>query len=307
MANNSYILFNSGVNVNIVKVEKTPLTFNEAKTTIATVNGNTILHSIFDKDRLDALYIPIFSILSEEVTNIYRKSPTQNYFDYLTTLETGHFNFSDYNIENEQWYHYLATITVPTSNPNVKEYLIYELKDTLTQQPVYAYTNWNSFAICSIEALDDGNYSPIGNTWSFSANLDSENLIQNRSVTVWDTLGKYPNVSEGRKNYMSGTVSCLLGGVKEINNAPRYTEKYNTASSYSRNNDLLERWHNFCSDGYLKLLKDIKGNKWIVEITDNPSSTVNVSANEQITTISFSWTEVDDSSNVSIIRILEDG
>ena len=53
----------------------------------------------------------------------------------------------------------------------------------------------------------------------------------------------------------------------------------------------------------MKLLKDIKGNKWIVRINEKPSVKNNDSSQEQLYTISFEWSEVMDSNNISIISV----
>ena len=69
----------------------------------------------------------------------------------------------------------------------------------------------------------------------------------------------------------------------------------------------LIAWREFCNNGKLKLLKDTKGHAWVVQITDNPSRSIDVRSERMPTTISFNWIEVEDISSVSIIVIGECG
>ena len=66
-----------------------------------------------------------------------------------------------------------------------------------------------------------------------------------------------------------------------------------------------EKWKKFCNSFSRKLLKDIKGNKWIVQIVENPNVSNDDSSYEQVYIISFTWNEIADSNNISICNKLE--
>lgn len=324
---NSYVYFSPNLLVDVVKIEKEIKPFSTARSRLSGVSEDGILYSSFTDYIVDATYVPIFSVVSGEKISIYRKTPSQTYFEYLGTLGAGNFDFSDYNVINQQWYHYLATIAVDTSDPNIKDYLVYESKDS-NGALIYTKIKWDSFSICAIEETDvDGIFSPVGDVWTFKGNLSMGAITQNRSVTVWNTLGKLPKAGVGVTNYATGTISCLLGNMKNISinrcvpdnydsngnkitnisyrsDELRYTERYNTTYEYSRENELYEKWLEFCADSRLKLLKDIKGNKWIVQIVDSPTNQINISSQEQMTTINFNWTQVEDDNIISIIKVL---
>ena len=51
-------------------------------------------------------------------------------------------------------------------------------------------------------------------------------------------------------------------------------------------------------------LKDIKGNAWIVQIIDSPRSSIELNSNIYQTTINFSWQEMENVSDYSIIEVL---
>lgn len=50
---------------------------------------------------------------------------------------------------------------------------------------------------------------------------------------------------------------------------------------------MREQWVNFCNNGNLKLLKDIRGNKYLVDIVDTPTFETMDETVQQATTISF--------------------
>ena len=67
----------------------------------------------------------------------------------------------------------------------------------------------------------------------------------------------------------------------------------------------MNAWKQFISDGELKLLKDNKGNSWIVYITDIPTYNMKTMSNSQPTVISFNWKEAEDIDIVSIVKLGE--
>ena len=149
--------------------------------------------------------------------------------------------------------------------------------------------------------------------WMFKFNLEGGEQTQNFSKNEFLTLGQFPKFSTGAKNYLSGSLSCLIGSVIE---PPRfiqtqseelsyfkggYTEKplFGTPLSSNRAEDMLEKWREICYSGNPKLLRDIKGQKRIVQIVSNNNSTMtNVQGQPDV--ISFTWTEVESLKGVII-------
>ena len=81
------------------------------------------------------------------------------------------------------------------------------------------------------------------------------------------------------------------------------TRKNLIDNKYQRQYTKTEAWKEFCSNGKLKLLKDIKGNKWICQIQSAPTRTVNGASNYLMTTITFEWREALDASTSKVISI----
>lgn len=316
MATQSYVYFNSGLNVDVIKVDQNITTsFDEAIVNKETMLATTILHNTFDIT-IDARYFSPEGQAAGANYTVYRRTPEQTYYDFVCIMENGEYMFYDYNINNNNFYHYLCSIEVETSTGS--EYLIYQNRDD-TGELEYIPTNWNQWSICDIEdTTEDNVYFKTGNTWNFLCNIEEENLEQNTSITIWDTLGPYPKISIGQKNYDGSSFTALLGEVTEHikykNNQDLtghkiygYTEKLrrNMNSRYAREIEKLNAWREFCNNGNLKLLKDVKGHAWVVQITENPTRSINVLSSTMPTTISFNWVEVEDITSISIIVLGE--
>lgn len=331
MADNCYIKFNENINVNLIKVSKeTTLSFEEAIIAKEYKDTNMILFSDF-VNSVDAQYLSPEDVVSGAIFSIYKKTPTQKYYDYVCQLTNGAYEFWDYNIKNGQYYHYLVSVELETSIPDVYDYQIYE--NSLNGVPEYYNVRFDEWSICNIEETEDEYiYKKTGDMWTLGLNFEDETITQGLNITQWTTLGKYNRVSIGQKNCENGSFSGLLGLMKEYTNyyftehgtsleqeqqsklVYQYTEKkeyYDKGTKtwkvngvgheYSTEMDKLLAWKDFCSDGELKLLRDIKGNAWIVQIVDQPSYNIENKSNLKQTKISFAWQEVKDINSCSII------
>ena len=319
MADQSYVRVNSLINVDLIKVDTNISdTFEQAMTQKEKMLSTTILHNSF-KTSIDASYFSPEDPISGQNIEIYRKTPYQKYYDYVCTLEEGSYELYDFNIVNQEYYHYLASIELLQSTGE-SQYLVYQ-NVTDTGDLRYYHTNWSTWSICDIQETTDENiYVCSDKVWVLGYNIENADLVQNTSVTTWDTLYKYPKTSILSKNYSSSTFTGLLGEIREYDvyditetqndgqiiqtitkqTKYGYTERENN-DLYARNEEKLLAWNEFISNGSLKLLKDIKGNKWVVQVQANPIKQINYQAYGMPTTISFDWVEILDSDTISII------
>ena len=294
----------------------------------------------------------------------YRKVPGSNYYDYICTFKNKQYAFTDYNVLSNQYYHYFATIEVPS--PYEGEPPVYfKYNNTikpkigdLSEVDRYIKVKLDSWTICDIiETSEESVYQKTGDLWELGLNLSSEDVTINTNFTSWDTLGRYPVVSAGSRRYESMTFTGLLGSIKkyyrydikdqfvqELNDEKKkdnvmvyptyndviqtfgghevteYTEKRDTFNNrianlpntpqderwnvwhpYARETDKLAAWREFITNGEMKLLRDTKGNSWIVQISDSSNYSINTASNLNQTTITFSWKEVKDASTISVI------
>lgn len=337
---------NNLINVDYIKIDTDlSLDFEDAMKKVNKMQTSTTLFKNFMRED-DTEPSVLAKYFSPEATEsgasftIYRKTPEQKYYNYVCSLKDGAYQFLDYNVVNNQHYHYMAWIEVFKSETEV-EYICYE-DISESGNAKYIGTSFDRWTICDIEESDeDGVYTKTGNLWALGLNMDNPEFSHNLSITTWDTLGKYGKVSMGSKNYESSSFTGLLGDIKEYiiydipghgelvtNEVPsqfnkdgsinsnymlyqkfnkqvyRYTEKMDLKNPYARETEKLKSWKEFCANGNLKLLRDMKGHAWIVQIIDSPKNTISLGDNINQTTISFSWQEIEDVNDYSIVTIL---
>jgi hypothetical protein len=220
------------------------------------------------------------------------------------------YGFIDYGVYNNEYYDYVVILKQQDLTTNSHfgnmEYTYSESR---------CNTSFNGWILVDIEKDNETEtYYVSDEVWNFKYNLESQDLTQNTSVSKWDTLGKYANVYIGQKNYVSSGLSCLLGdvGIYYTYNGDKlkerfgyfeqpfknvdYNDIYNIISTeiLTNNVDKYLDWKRFNSNGNPKLLKDYKGNIWIVQIMENPTVKNADNSKEQIYTISFNWVEIMD-------------
>ena len=402
---------NNLINIDYIKIDTDlNLDFEDAMKKANKMQTSTTLFKNFmrEDDTEPSILAKYFSPEATESGasfTIYRKTPEQKYYNYVCSLKDGAYQFLDYNVVNNQHYHYMAWVEVLKSETEV-EYTCYEdIGDNGNVK--YIGTSFDRWTICDIEESDeDGVYTKTGNLWALGLNMDNPEFSHNLSITTWDTLGKYGKVSMGSKNYDSSSFTGLLGDMKEyiiydipehgelVSSTPpsstnnltkakdsidkdlrllesnllikqrdleiatiegneetirqindeikaihtkmeqlrislinlekdssitnsnyilyqklnkqvyRYTEKMDLRNPYARETEKLKSWKEFCANGNLKLLRDMKGHAWIVQIIDSPKNTISLGDNINQTTISFSWQEIEDVNDYSIVTIL---
>lgn len=227
----------------------------------------------------------------------------------------------DYNIANNRTYLY-SIYPYASSIGSGKEYGV---KNYIAQ------TDWDYYSITELHPVigATGKYTASSkDVWLFKYNVDFQSQKQTLSKNKQETLGKYPKFSSGLSNYLEGSLSALLG--KEViasemlehklvptieNNevvweddpvegyqVGGYTEKlkFNERMSSNDKIDMLEKWREICYSGNPKLLKDLKGQKILIQISDS-SNTNNDKLIKIPDTISFQWTQIGDADDIQIV------
>lgn len=342
MADNCYLFFNSNIKVNCLKIDKVIQTIPETKSEMTEIKkeaygknamtANTILWNDFSST-VDCSYFDPVGEVANATFSIYRKTPNQKYYDYICKIENGATKFIDYNITSDEYYHYLAAVEVTTSEG--LEYKLYQnYADTAQTELDYLYVQWGDWTICDIEeSTEEGIYFKTGDMWHLKYNMsDDITTTMNTGVTMWETLGRFGKYSIGKKNFDSGSISCLLGDIDYYNDYAiknkfktdirtgkiyesdesekvlrgsicGYNEKINKTSKYGRNVEKEKAWKEFITNGKMKLLKDYKGNAWVVMVQANPTYQVDYKSNLMETMISFEWQEAEDASDIAIVEI----
>ena len=208
--------------------------------------------------------------------SIYRSEEGNNILEPIYTTSVGQLSIVDYNVRNQ------------------KEYQYYVFKETDDASSRAALSNkvttcWWDYAIIGM-TLDDADSLTYkvnpDDIWLFQSNIESDSTSQNFAKTTYQNLTEYPTVSIGKANYASGSFSGLIGRVRK--------------NRYDEDATLLEQWNKFCANAQLKLYKDRKGHKYIVDITSS-SSNIADETREQATTVNVGWTQIGDASDYVII------
>lgn len=142
------------------------------------------------------------------------------------------------------------------------------------------------------------------NIWFFRYDVDTGTVAQNLTRTSIQTLGQYPKYSQGLSNYESGSVSCYLGSeVLPFDPVSDYVERLMAGAdqplSTNEGAHMLREWKTFAYSKNPKLLRDMKGQAWIVQI-ESPSVTPSNYIYGQPIKISFSWRQVADAKGAII-------
>lgn len=336
----SRVRFNTGVRLEFAQIQKLtgylsgddtcPPVSPTASGAMKKIDKNTIFFTKYHLQAVDstnpvkAYYFKRGTIFPDYIYTVYKKTPQQTYYRYLCTLSSDETaDFRDFNIRNKESYQYMVVVQRQQPDGSIS-YSIYETRD-YEGNSIYIPTNWNRWSITNIVETDDEKiYTQSGDVWLLGMNIESEQITQNLGATSRDSLGQYPRIARNQKNFMSSNYSGLLGDVEQyfdigLNGKvdPTSIESYYSERSFNRamlwgtkvfiNNkfshqlDKFRAWQKFCADGELKLLKDIRGNSWIVQITDNPVRRLNTKGVEAHTNITFNWQEVMNIDDISII------
>ena len=208
--------------------------------------------------------------------SVYRRDGENQNLIPIYSKSIGNLSIVDYNVRNQKKYQYYI---FKEDEESISKAL---LSNTLT-------TCWWDYSIIGLDLEDEETNTyrvNQNNIWLFQSNLSSDSTNQNFAKTVYQNLTKYPQISMGKSNYSSGSFSGLIGKVKN--------------NGYEEDALIVEKWNDFCANSQLKLFKDRKGHKYIVDITSTSSDIVD-ETREQATMVTVGWTQIDDADNYIII------
>jgi hypothetical protein len=215
--------------------------------------------------------------------------------------------FRDFNITTDRKYQY---VFYPTTDG-----------DRVVREDEIISTKWDSWSITELHPTDltkKNYYVSDDDIWVFNLNVETGEQVQNMSKSENITLGTFPRYSQGRQNRVSGQVTCLMGtdvvpltyleyGIATSFSPCKrqgYTEArfFNKEPTSNEKVDMLKKWRQLVFSKNPKLLKDRKGQSFIVTITNSSNKPFDNIRN-QPDTISFSWSEIQSLDGVTITDI----
>jgi len=147
-------------------------------------------------------------------------------------------------------------------------------------------TCWGSWSIIELIPISSNIYN-AGEIWIFGSNLQANDVEQKLDRTIFQTYAQYPKSSVGRTNYKTLGFTSLISNISS------------TSSTYTDTVDLKREWDAFVAKGHIVLLKDRKGHVYYGQL-NNASANIDNSAGSLPTTITVSFTELQDFKDISV-------
>ncbi len=239
-------------------------------------DGNTLLLATFDRD-INAGNIVS---LTDNVIywQIYKRKPDDASLSFVAKIPASQYKVVDFNVLNGDEYQY--TIFAETEN-----YISAPL-----EQIGFVKAAWWNWSLVGLKESDTSGlyYADSENIWLFDTMLTSNGFDQNIDKYIMENFTQFPKISSGKKNYLSSSLTAFLSNIDL--QGGRYSD---TVEQYNRFVD-------FIAQPTPKLLRDRKGNGWVVSTTGNSMQYIDEST-EQITKVSFNFVQLNDINSVNVI------
>ena len=163
-------------------------------------------------------------------------------------------------------------------------------QDTLSRYPIFSHgvKNAVSGSVTCLLGREMINADYTNKEWVYE---------QDTSTSIWTEInGPFKNLGGYRERL--GRVQNFCGANPDYLSASVLGFRNLTSNEAV---DMLDKWRDVCYSGNPKLLKDQKGQTFIIQITD-PSNTTNESWEKMPEEISFSWIEIADAKDCRIIQ-----
>lgn len=260
----------------------------------------------------------------------------------LTTLvsvdnEIQNFKFRDFNISNDRTYKYvlypLDKVTTAGEAPKNYEKRVayvqipccqngqFSIDGTKENETTYQPIHWDGWSITELHPVQGNSKkytATADDVWLFNLNVQTGEQTQNINRTNQQTLGQFDKYSQGRQNYISGSVNCLLGsqvvpanyvlkalsGEQKQYKTSGYQEVriFNQDITSNERVDMLLAWRKLVRSNNPKLLKDREGQSFLVTIT-NSGNTPMDNVKRQPNTLSFSWVQIGTTDGLQIVDV----
>jgi hypothetical protein len=181
-------------------------------------------------------------------------------------------SFTDYIVGNHGKYRYMV---VPYDHISGNIYT-----------PIVTDTIINNFYGYTITALNDTGKvvygKPLyvaGDNWKIMADIDDTDNVQNINRVTHVGNGKYATVTASENNYVSGSLTAELGRMN-------CTDKI-----FNNDAAVMAEWREFISQDCPFILRNQKGDVWLVRITDGGGIKYGEEGRQINSVVTFSWVE----------------
>lgn len=285
-------------------------------------------------------YVPAKSS-TQDISAVFKQEITKDGTE-LTPLitvdsEIQNFKFRDFNVSNDRTYKYVlypldkktASGAAPASYEKRVAYVQipccqngqFAIDETKENETTYQPIHWDGWSITELHPVQGNSKkytATADDVWLFNLNVQTGEQTQNINRANQQTLGQFDKYSQGRQNFVSGSVSCLLGsqvvpanyvlktlsGEQKQYQTSGYQEVriFNQDITSNERVDMLLAWRKLVRSNNPKLLKDREGQSFLVTIT-NSGNTPMDNVKRQPNTLSFSWVQIGTTDDLQIVDV----
>ena len=222
---------------------------------------------------------------SIEGYEIYRKKYDESHAKYIGTVKKGGAEVSDLMIDfaakNGVDYTYYLYPNVDVTKGGAP------LSPFVTKQLSIDCPFWSLFIV---DETEEDNVFYLDKMFKFELNLQVDDMSNNAQISITQNFTKYPTIQYGAANYWSGSLTSLCGFISAND------------VDYIQNTNMINELKNISSDTRRKFLKDTDGNLWEVNVSAPINISTDNATQQMVKSLKFSWVEVGDAENVSIIN-----
>lgn len=171
-------------------------------------------------------------------------------------------------------------------------------QDTLSRYPIFSHGVKNAVggSVTCLLGREMINADYTNKEWVYEQDTKQDTNTSEPSFIWTEINGSFKNLGGYRERL--GRVQSFCGTNPDYLSASVLGFRNLTSNEAV---DMLDKWRDVCYSGNPKLLKDQKGQTFIIQITD-PSNTANESWEKMPEEISFSWIEIADAKDCRIIQ-----
>ena len=235
------------------------------------IDNNTNDIRIVHNKNVDSVLIEREDLETNEITNIdFRYVPIHDYL--VASNKKYRYNLIEFAKDTDT-ITYGSKYTIDVIAPSWHNWIIYSL------------VPWKGSGRTSTKET-----FRVTESWKFCINAEESEIVQNLNHYTHTGYSSKPKITINNNNYISGSLSCIISDINP-------TDAKITDSIYK-----VQAWNKFISENELFVLKNPKGDVWVVSITDNPTRKYDYSNKLMQTTINFSFTECMDINDIAIVN-----
>lgn len=130
----------------------------------------------------------------------------------------------------------------------------------------------------------------IGESWNLRAEIEDSTITQNTDRLLHVGYGKYSSVTHTAANYMSSTFEGLI-----------VQPDCESDKKWRDDIALVKAWREFITKDCIYLLRSQKGDVWVVNIVESPTTTYEEKDKNLPTSINFSWAECTSIDDIMVV------